>query len=86
MAFFAGWAYDSFDVTFMVWAASLLVGMLVCVPDWPWFNKHPVAWVGKQSTATRALSPEEFQTAGDDKEDLKARARNAVSAQQRRKK
>ena len=25
-------------------AAGLLVSYILCVPDWPWFNRHPLSW------------------------------------------
>ena len=44
VAFVVGYVEQSFRLTFYIAAAGLLVASVVCVPDWPWFNRHPLPW------------------------------------------
>jgi len=23
----------------------MILSIIICVPDWPWFNRHPVKWL-----------------------------------------
>jgi len=45
----AGWLYgytqQSFLPTFYAWAVGLALSLIVCTPDWPFYNRHPVAWL-----------------------------------------
>jgi signal peptidase complex subunit 1 len=45
----AGWIYgymqQSFLPTFYAWAVGLALSLIVCTPDWPFYNRHPVAWL-----------------------------------------
>ena len=44
-----GWVYgyfaQSFLVTFYVWAGALAFCIVLCVPDWPIYNRNPVKWL-----------------------------------------
>jgi signal peptidase complex subunit 1 len=40
-----GYIQQDFMMTIYGWGAGLLVALVVCVPDWPWFNRHPVKWL-----------------------------------------
>ncbi|KAJ1452516.1 signal peptidase 12 kDa subunit, partial [Pelagophyceae sp. CCMP2097] len=43
------WVYvyprRSFKLTFYGWAFGLVFCMILCVPDWPIFNRNPVNWL-----------------------------------------
>ncbi|EGB08606.1 hypothetical protein AURANDRAFT_17929, partial [Aureococcus anophagefferens] len=41
IAWFFGYFAQDFTVTFGGWAVGLVIAMLLCVPDWPMFNRHP---------------------------------------------
>jgi hypothetical protein len=79
IAIVAGFVSQDFDVTFKIWVTSLAIVIVACVPDWPVFNKNPVAWVGKGTTATRGLTEEELmsESQGDKDSEIRARVRNA---------
>jgi len=36
---------QSFLPTFYAWAVGLALSLIVCTPDWPFYNRHPVAWL-----------------------------------------
>mmetsp|Transcript_5340 Transcript_5340/g.17124 ORF Transcript_5340/g.17124 Transcript_5340/m.17124 type:complete len:103 (-) Transcript_5340:58-366(-) len=76
VCFALGYVQEDFGVTINGWIASLVVAGVVCVPDWPVFNREPVKWHGKATTATRALTLDELEN--DTKETKKARVRNAL--------
>mmetsp|Transcript_30007 Transcript_30007/g.87387 ORF Transcript_30007/g.87387 Transcript_30007/m.87387 type:complete len:108 (-) Transcript_30007:288-611(-) len=40
------WGYlkGDFMLTFYAWAVGVGISVVLCVPDWPWFNRHPVRW------------------------------------------
>jgi hypothetical protein len=39
-----GWYVQSFWLTFLWCVGGLVVSSLVCIPDWPFFNRHPLGW------------------------------------------
>lgn len=42
-----GFVHQSFLQTFYIWACGLGVSVVLCVPDWPFFNRNPVKWLDK---------------------------------------
>lgn len=34
-----------FSITVYGWAVGLGLSMLLCIPDWPFFNRNPVEWL-----------------------------------------
>jgi signal peptidase complex subunit 1 len=56
IAFVAGYATSSFRLMVYICAAGLVVSLLLVVPDWPWYNRHPVPWLPPSSTAGAASS------------------------------
>ena len=44
IGFVYGWMEQSFWLTFLWCVGGMLVAMALCVPDWPWFNRHPLVW------------------------------------------
>ncbi len=43
--FVHGYVAQSFQITFYYWAVSFGVAALLCVPDWPFFNRNPVKFL-----------------------------------------
>ena len=39
-----------------VYGGGVAVAMLACVPDWPYFNKHPQSWLPSQKQAEAAAA------------------------------
>ncbi len=42
-----GFFTQDFLHTFYCWLAGLSVSVLLCVPDWPIYNRHPVKWLDR---------------------------------------
>ena len=40
-----GYYQQSFYTTFLYWSGALAFTVLLCVPDWPFYNRHPVNWL-----------------------------------------
>ena len=44
-----GWIYgyflQDFTYVFYSWGVGVGISILLCVPDWPIYNKHPVKWL-----------------------------------------
>ena len=36
------------------WLAGLVLAMLICVPDWPIFNRNPTPWLEEIPSARKA--------------------------------
>ncbi|KAG0140165.1 hypothetical protein CROQUDRAFT_665564, partial [Cronartium quercuum f. sp. fusiforme G11] len=47
IAFVVGYILQSMVATFSIYAAGLVIALVVVVPPWPCYNKHPVAWLPK---------------------------------------
>jgi len=40
-----GYFQQDFMVVFKFWLVGVAISVVLCVPDWPFFNKHPVQWL-----------------------------------------
>jgi len=44
-----GWIYgyfqQDFAYVFYAWSVGMVTSVVLCVPDWPFFNRHPVQWL-----------------------------------------
>ena len=44
-----GWIYgyflQDFTYVFYSWSVGVVISVVLCVPDWPIFNKHPIKWL-----------------------------------------
>ncbi|XP_078437585.1 signal peptidase complex subunit 1-like isoform X2 [Wolffia australiana] len=45
IAFGSGYALGSFQTMMLVFAGGVILTTLVTVPNWPWFNRHPLKWL-----------------------------------------
>ncbi len=52
VAWVVGYMYNDFQLTVNGWAIGLVLAILLCIPDWPMYNKHPVKWAEKSSPKT----------------------------------
>lgn len=64
LGFVYGYLEQSFWLTFLCCGGGMLLAMLLCVPDWPWFNRHPLAWQ-PASLVPGAIDPATGQTVQD---------------------
>ena len=47
IAWFVGYFANDFQLTVYGWAVGLGLALILCIPDWPMYNKHPVQWAVK---------------------------------------
>lgn len=45
VAFIAGYATSSFGTMMMIYGGVVLFTTMVTVPNWPFFNRHPLKWL-----------------------------------------
>jgi Microsomal signal peptidase 12 kDa subunit (SPC12) len=45
VGFIHGYLVQSFQITFYYWAASVAISLILCVPDWPFFNRNPIQFL-----------------------------------------
>ena len=45
IAWFYGYYLADFQQTFYGWTAGLGLSLIVCIPDWPFYNRHKVEWL-----------------------------------------
>ncbi|KAK9090134.1 hypothetical protein Sjap_023311 [Stephania japonica] len=44
-AFLTGYFLSSFQLMLIVFAAGVVLTTLITVPNWPFFNRHPLKWL-----------------------------------------
>lgn len=44
-AFLVGYAMADFQLMLLVYAGGVVLTALVTVPNWPFFNRHPLKWL-----------------------------------------
>lgn len=40
-----GYFKQDFTVVFQAWLVGVVISIILCVPDWPMFNRHPIQWL-----------------------------------------
>lgn len=55
-AFISGWATGSIKLMLIIYAAAAALAVLLVVPDWPLFKRHPLKWLPK-GRGTKHLEP-----------------------------
>jgi len=45
VGFVLGYIWQDFRTTFLFLSAGGGISAVICLPDWPWWNRHPVAWI-----------------------------------------
>mmetsp|Transcript_6311 Transcript_6311/g.9527 ORF Transcript_6311/g.9527 Transcript_6311/m.9527 type:complete len:99 (+) Transcript_6311:79-375(+) len=45
IAWIYGYIHSDFKLTVYGWFAGLCLAILLCVPDWPYFNRNKVEWL-----------------------------------------
>eukprot|EP00898_Chlorokybus_atmophyticus_P008410 jgi/Chlat1/8570/Chrsp82S07962 len=59
LSFAAGYVLQSFKQMMAVYATGVIAALLVTVPDWPFFNRHPLKFLPPQDATTTTLSVDE---------------------------
>ncbi|KAM7508370.1 hypothetical protein LguiA_018823 [Lonicera macranthoides] len=45
VAFATGYALGSFRMMLLIYAGGVVLTTLITVPNWPFFNRHPLKWL-----------------------------------------
>ncbi|RVW24509.1 hypothetical protein VitviT2T_001491 [Vitis vinifera] len=45
VAFVAGYSLGSFQMMLLIYAGGVALTTLITVPNWPFFNRHPLKWL-----------------------------------------
>ncbi|ESQ48526.1 hypothetical protein EUTSA_v10021836mg [Eutrema salsugineum] len=45
VAFIAGYATSSFRTMMLIYSGVVLFTTMITVPNWPFFNRHPLKWL-----------------------------------------
>ncbi|XP_073006727.1 signal peptidase complex subunit 1 [Typha latifolia] len=56
-AFVVGYTIGSFQMMLLVYAGGVALTALITVPNWPFFNRHPLKWLDP-SEADRHPKPQ----------------------------
>lgn len=48
-----GYWYQDFSYVFYPWLVGVVLSTLLCVPDWPFYNRHPIQWIDSISERRR---------------------------------
>ena len=72
VAWVFGYLAQDFKQTFYGWLAGLVLAMLICVPDWPIFNRNPTPWLEEIPSARKQTVVDD-----DDEDEAPAKASKA---------
>mmetsp|Transcript_28066 Transcript_28066/g.26928 ORF Transcript_28066/g.26928 Transcript_28066/m.26928 type:complete len:103 (-) Transcript_28066:90-398(-) len=59
IAWIVGYSQGDFQLTFYGWLAGLIISLVLCIPDWPMFNRNPVTWLEEISHNGVSSAPKE---------------------------
>ena len=68
LAFIVGYVQQSFRLTFYIFSAGVVLSLLLCLPDYPFYNTHPLPWqqpVKPAESHIEATSAEEEAAAAE---------------------
>jgi signal peptidase complex subunit 1 len=65
VGFLAGYVTSSFRLMVYVSAAGLAFSLLMVVPDWGWYNRHPTPWLPALSSSGHAAAASSSGISGD---------------------
>ena len=51
VAFLTGYLQQNFNLMMTIFGAGVALACLLSVPDWGWYNKHPLQWQPPQRKA-----------------------------------
>eukprot|EP01038_Epipyxis_sp_PR26KG_P011247 gene11247-15091_t len=59
IAWIIGYVKGDFVITFYGWSIGLILSLVLCIPDWPMFNRSKVTWleeIGQSNSPTKNSS------------------------------
>ena len=57
IAFGVGWSMESFYISLVVFASGVVLTLLVCVPDWGFYNKAPLTFLPPVDDGDACFNP-----------------------------
>lgn len=63
-AFLYGWITGSLARMLIIYAASTALTVVLVVPDWPMYNRHPLKWLPKGRGSKQLEPPQELPAGG----------------------
>lgn len=54
VAFLAGYLLQSFAAMLAVFGGGVGIAAVLCLPDWPMYNRHPIKWLPAKHKAPAA--------------------------------
>ena len=67
IAWVVGFIQGDFSLTVYGWAVGLGLSLLICIPDWPFFNRHPVQWLEEIQGAPKETKKKKDKGGGKNK-------------------
>ncbi|KAH8548490.1 putative signal peptidase-like protein 12 kDa [Umbelopsis sp. PMI_123] len=52
IGFLYGYVQQSLEATVLIFGVGFAITLLVTLPPWPFYNRHPVKWVSTQDEKT----------------------------------
>jgi len=68
IALIVGWFKKDFQITFYGWSIGLILSLVLCIPDWPMFNRNKIIWleeIGRPNKSIPVSSKDKSSTGGD---------------------
>ena len=83
-----GFVQQNFLSTFYGWLAGVVISVVLCVPDWPIFNRNPVSWLSEvpPSGGKKDSDKKDKSGGGAALDDKKAKASDSKSKSKKTKK
>ncbi|XP_021744865.1 probable signal peptidase complex subunit 1 [Chenopodium quinoa] len=70
IAFVTGYLMGSFQLMVLIYAGGVVLTALIIVPNWPWFNRHPLNWLDP-TEADKHPKPQPAVSSGNKKKNNK---------------
>lgn len=70
VAFVTGYVLGSFRLMVLIYAGGVVLTSLIIVPNWPWFNRHPLNWLDP-TEAGKHPKPQPAVNSGNKKKNTK---------------
>lgn len=64
VAWFVGYFKSDFLYTFYGWAAGLTIALILCIPDWPMYNRNKVVWLDEIGRPNKTPSTNQSSSVG----------------------
>ncbi len=53
MSFLVGWMRQDFTLMLGLFVAGVIATLVVTVPNWPMYNRHPITWVAGKNKSRK---------------------------------